>query len=206
MKTTLLLLVLLFVTPAFAAKTSPCTLDPSVLAPYRDANATDPQWAASRLALFRFMSCHPADVDAQSRRIFYEVVDRELNTDHTAYLRRWAAAHADGNPEGAWEAVSILQGELRDYLHRIFDPALDGKEFRHIVLRYGKAQTLAALGPDAQREVLDILSAPDRFYGVSKRLNPKIDALGALAYWIDPANPSFTPVEKAEFARILSAQ
>jgi hypothetical protein len=204
MKSTLVLLSLLFITPAFAAKTSPCTLDSSVLAPWRNANATDEQWAASRRALFDFMSCDPAGVDAQSRRNFYEVVDREFNTDHTARIQRWAAAHASANPDGAWEAVNNLQYALRNYLHRIFDPARDGKEFKHIVLHYGKAQTLAALGPKAQREVLDILGAPDRFYGVSKSLNPKVDALGALAYWIDPANPSFTPAEKYDFAQILT--
>lgn len=206
MKSTVVLLTLLLATPASAAKPSPCTLDSSVLAPYRDANATDQQFAASRRTLFAFTSCDPAVVDAQSRRVFYEAVDREFNTDHTAYIRRWAAAHADGNPEGAWEAVNLLQSEMRNYLHRIFDSARDGKEFTHIVLRYGKAETIAALGPDAQRDVLAILAGPDRFYGVSKKLNPKIAARGALAYWIDPANPSFTPVEKAEFARILAEQ
>ena len=199
-----LLLSALFAPSAFGAGSSPCRLSDSVLGPYRDANATDAAMAASRRALFELMGCEPAAIDARSRKIFFEAMDLEFNADHSASIERWAKAHAAANPEGMFEAVSGLQHEMRAYLDRLYEPALDA-QFEHVVLRYGQAKTIARLGPASKADVIEVLSTSHRRYGVGKRHNPQVDALAALGHWIDPANASFTPVEKYELAQILTA-
>jgi hypothetical protein len=185
--------------PAFAA--NPCTLDRSVLAAYDRPNATLEEMAASRRAVSAFMGCDPADIDPASRKVFFAVVQREFRHDPKPHLDAWKTTHPGS--DALWDGINTYQAELRDYLGRAFEPARD-KEFMNVVIQYGKAKTIANLGPAAKAAVTRSLGTPRSFYGIANLHNSQVEALEALGYWIDPANPSFTPVEKYELAQILT--
>lgn len=194
-------LILSTALPTFAAPSNPCSLDRTVLRAYERPNATLDEMAEARRAVSAFMGCDPGDIDESSRKVFFSVVEREFRTDHSSHLATWKQRHTDS--DALTDAIALHQHELREYMDRLFDPARD-REFRHVVLNYGKAKTIAALGPDAKNDVVKSLRVANHFYGLSQRYNSQIDALAALGYWIDPENASFTPAEKYELTEILT--
>lgn len=200
MKAISLALFLLLQSSALYAKPKPCALDESVMEGY-GASATLEQSRLSRLALYNFIGCDPLRIDGESRKIFFRAIKAEFEFDHTAEFRAWRKNHPGS--DALWEGINSQQNEMRDYLDRIFDPHRD-REFQPIVLRYGKASTIARLGPEAKEGVRQTIAVGSHFYGLSGEYNSQVDALEALGEWIDPANGAFGRREKAEFAQLLS--
>jgi hypothetical protein len=197
---TLISLVLALTCASAASAASPCTLDASVLTPYNlGAAATLEQWRASRAAVSRFIGCET--VDASSRKVFYAVVEREFQTDHSTVLAQWAASRPGS--EALLEGLTIYQSELRDFIERTFDSKRDA-EFAPVVLKYGTGRTIASLGPTARDNVLRMLGAPHHPYGVSAQYNGQIEAMTAIGYWIEPGNTQFARAEKARLTAVAT--
>jgi hypothetical protein len=101
----------------FANAANPCVLGRAVLEPYVHAEASDTEWAESRRTVSNFMACAPESVDIASRRIFREVVRRELRADHSKHFERWEASHPGS--EALFEGIGIYRYELREYRRRL---------------------------------------------------------------------------------------
>ncbi len=187
-------------TSALAA--APCTLDREVLLPYElGAAATEEQWRDSRRAIMDFTECDASAIDAASRRLFFEVVRAEFEADHKPALERWVAKRPES--EALFEAIRIFEYRLREVMDRIVTP--DDGAFAETILAYGSAKAIAALGPAVQRDVIRQLGKPGHAYGVAKQYDAQREAVGALGYWIDPADDSFSAAEKATFVAILTS-
>jgi hypothetical protein len=179
-----------------------CTLDRAVLVPYdHPSSATEEEWRDSRRAVFDFTDCDPDAIDAASRRVFFDVVRAEFETDHTAELNRWEEKRPGS--EALFEGILIFQHRLRELMDRIVVPA--DAELAGTILAYGDAKAIAGLGPSVRSDVLRQLGKPARTYGISKQYDAQLEALGALGYWIDPANGSFPAAEKQAFVTILTS-
>jgi hypothetical protein len=183
----------------FAA--SPCTLDRAVLAPYENAEASEEQWALSRRTVANFMSCAPETVDATSRRVFFDVVDREYRADHGQQLEQWQARRPGS--QALFEGINVYQQELRDYMQRLVT-FHGGDEFRQTIITFGNARTIASLGRPVKNDVLKMLGTPNLRYGLSGRHNPQREALAAVGFWIDPAERGFSATEKDEMTMMLT--
>ncbi|MDQ3280296.1 MAG: hypothetical protein M3Q69_02675 [Acidobacteriota bacterium] len=192
---------LLAVAPLAGAAENRCTLSPSLLAVYDRSNATLEELGETRRTVSAFLGCDPLHVDSASRRVFFAIVAREFGADVQSQLASWNAKYPDS--EALWDGLTIHQTELRNYMDRLFDPARDAA-FKDVVLRYGKAKTIARLGRDAKADVTKSLGTPVTSYGLAHRYNAQTEALGALGYWIDAADTTFTAEEKRQFAQILT--
>ena len=155
---------------------NPCSLDPSILTVYETATPSLEAAAATRRAVADFMACDPATLDEPSRRVFFAVVEREFSTDPAPQLEAFQKQYPGS--EALWEGINMQQHELREYLDRLFDPVRD-REFKDVVLRFGKGHTIALLGPEAKKDVKRILAEPNRFYGISRTYNSWFEAAEA---------------------------
>lgn len=192
--------------PLFVIVTSmgaaPCTLDRKVLLPYeRGASATEEEWRDSRRAVMDFTYCEPEAIDRASRRVFFEVVRAEFETDHRPALDRWVARRPES--EALFDGIRIFDHRLKELMDRIVTPA--DAEFAGTILSYGNARAIASLGPSVERDVIRQLGKPGRSYGLSRQYDAQLEALGTLGYWIDPANHSFSAVRKEMFTGILTS-
>ena len=187
---------------ALYAAPPPCHLDRGVaLAPYAHAEiATMEEWRDSRLAIEKFMDCPPASIDAQSRKTFFDAVASEFTANHGAEIARWRKTYP-GKRDSLAAAIGIFQTDMRRFMERIVDRK--DAASKDVILRYGDARAVAALGPAVKHDVLAALGNPSAFYGIDHRYHPQLDAIEVLGYWIDPANSEFPPAEKDELTRVL---
>ncbi|HJQ37970.1 MAG TPA: hypothetical protein VKB93_12600 [Thermoanaerobaculia bacterium] len=201
-KKTCFTLTLLLAAMPLAAQPGRCSLDRKVLAVYDRADtATEEEWAASRRAVSAFIGCPPESVDAESRRVFFEIVEREFTADHGPELERWRVKRPQS--EALVEGILIYQYELRDFMRRLFVPSRDA-EFTDAVLNFGSGEVIARLGPDAKKKVLAKLGTPNANYGLSNQYNSQIEAVTALGFWVDAGSTALLPNDKQEITAILS--
>jgi hypothetical protein len=205
MKRTLILTVFMFAgAPLLAAPAAKCVLDRGlVLAPYaheKDASVTE--WAASRAALQQFNECPAAEIDVRSRHTFFEAVASEFRADHSAEIRRWRTLYPQSE-DGLDVAVGIVEAEMRETMEKLVDR--HDTFSRDVILRYGSAKAIAALGPSVRSNVFEMLGSTVYTYGVDQRYSTRDEAIQVLGYWIDATNHEFSPAEKDEFTRALTS-
>jgi hypothetical protein len=160
------------------------------------------EWRDSRSAIEKFMDCSPANIDPQSRRVFFDAVSNEFQTSHETEMARWRAQYP-GRRDGLDAAIGIFQTDLRNFMTKIVDRS--DASSKAVILRFGDARAIAALGPAVKQNVLSMLGEPARFYGINHRYHPQTEAIQVLGYWIDPANREFARGEKDDFTRILTS-
>lgn len=198
-----LLMLLGTATLARGQQADRCRLDESVVRTYAASNASDRARGAARRAISDFIGCDPSSVDGHSRAVFYRVVELQFQQDHADAILRWRKDPSRSNPEGLYDALATHEAELRDYLDRLFDASRDA-EFAPVVLRFGKARAIASLGRHGRNDVLNLLSVPNRPYGVGGNYNAQVEAIGAIGFWINPSNAAFARQEKTAFVKVLT--
>lgn len=190
-------------TSAYAAP-APCHLDRTVaLAPYDHPDtATIEEWRDSRLAVEDLTDCAPASVDPQSRKVFFDVVRSEFAVSHSAEIARWRKLYPKPH-DGVDVAVGIFQSDIRRFMAGLVDRS--DASSKDVILRYGDARAIAALGPPVKHDVLSMLGSGGQFYGLNHRYHPQLEAVQVLGLWIDPGNREFSPAEKNDFTQMLVA-
>ena len=191
-------------TATVSANPAPCHVDRTVaLAPYNHPDtATIEEWRDSRLAVEKLTDCSPASIDPQSRRTFFDVVRSEFTTTHTAEIARWRKLYPRPH-DGIDTAIGIFQTDIRRFMGDLVDRG--DATSKDAILRYGDARAIAALGPAVKHDVLSMLGSGGQFYGINHRYHPQLEAIQVLGLWIDPSNNEFSPAEKSDFTRTLTA-
>lgn len=194
------LLLTLCMTGAAWAGEPPCSLRTSLLKAY-EPEATDKERAAARWAVSALIGCNPATLDAETRDVFYSVVDSEYRADHSQEAARWAKRHP--RSDSFDDAIGTHQYDLQRYMEQIVDRRLD-LAHKRTILNFGTPKAIAALGKHAKDDVLQNINTPERvLYGYHFRHNPQAAQLAALGYWLDPANTEFSPDDKNYFTALL---
>jgi hypothetical protein len=187
---------------AFAAQPAPCTLDPRLLALYDSAATAKPaEFGKLRLTVETFMSnCPRGPLDPLSRKVFFDLVDREYSTDFGVQM---AQARGEQESQARWEAITIFQGDLSRYLDEIVGPR--DMEYKSTILKVGSGRALAALGPAVKGDVLRLATtAGHKLSGFEHRHNAQAAAFEALGYWIDASNGDFNQREKGQLNGLLT--
>lgn len=188
MKHIVVVLALLLIT--IVAQANDCFVTAAVLTPYAHSrSATRAEWRHSREAVESLMMrCSSGPDNAHGRAIFYQFVEHEFTY---TYVPRF---------EGESESVSQFQHELQQYMGKIVTP--DDLSFKPMILRFGNAKSIAALGPAVRRDVMTLAREETQAVGYS-RSSPQQHAIGAIGYWLDPAESRFTSAEKEEMTQLL---
>ncbi len=196
LKTMFFLAALLF---ANVARGADCTLRGAVLDAV-NTNHQKPQYDRARRALYGLMMCPDGPADYRSRVIFFKFVEQELAHDYTIL----GVADRDQDwREAAFEGELHYHFEIRLYLDRIVTP--DDMPFKSMILRLANRQAISRLGRGAKADVLRSAQTDQGESGIYHH-RPQREALGALGFWIDPANEEFNAAEKQEINAFLIAE
>jgi hypothetical protein len=200
------LLFLFTTTTAIAATQATqyqCTLSPDLLRAYHDGGATANDFAAVRRALWPFIEhCPNGPADRASRKVLFDLIDAEFGMG-VDIRREFDPADDRDHAAARDEGIRYTRRDLRTYLDAIVTPA--DLEFKHTILSYGRPLAIAKLGPAVRDDVVRNATTPTGVVYAYMTTTAQQEALGALGYWIDPANGNFSGAEKNKFTAILLA-
>lgn len=106
--------------------------------------------AADRL----IMRCPSGPTDPRERSLFFHLVKKEFNQNY------------DPRSEGEEESILQSQHELQHYMGRIVEAS--DMAYAPIILRYGDARAMSALGSAVQRDVIALARQDSQTVGYSK--------------------------------------
>lgn len=193
--------LLLCVAPLFAQDR--CALSPNLLRPYSDPGATANDFSAVRRALWPFMErCPQGPTDHASRKVLFDLYAAEFGQG-IDLTREFDLADDRPHSAAREEGIQYSRHEMRVYLDAIVTPA--DLEFKKTVLSYGGPVAISKLGPVAKDDVVRNATTPTGVVYAYMPATAQQEALGALGYWIDPSNASFSPADKKHFTNILLA-
>src|SRR6266498_1289747 len=178
------------------ANAADCTLGPLILRAV-NLNHGEREFGHAKTAIYALTACQNGPADYRSRVLFFQFAEQELAHDYTILPKEQPRS------EAAWESECHFHTEIREYLDRIVTPQ-DGP-FAPMILRLANRQAISRLGRVAKDDVLRSAQTEQREIGVDHHL-PQREAIGAIGFWIDPANAEFSADEKHEMNALLIGQ
>src|SRR5712691_3681881 len=174
--------LLILIAANAAAVDSPCVLLPKLVDAYSGSASNLENIATAHHAIGNLMQhCPRGPIDGNSRKTFFEILDREFHLNYASLLQNLTAPDRAAADEG----VGLFQAEVINYLDNIV--SRDDFAYNSTIVLVGTGKAISILGPAVREEVVRLSTNPDvKTVGFWHNHYPQAAAFETLGLWIDP--------------------